>query len=226
VTDGSIDRCRRVILRRPFATSEVLLSHGDDTPPTESEEIAATPSADDGGLQVSNPGPVAETSKDARNAAEDDVGPDRGGPARLAERGSSDYGSGSRHLHTGQFTDSIGFQAELVEVAWQGPLPPPEQLAEYEKIVPGAAMRILSMAEAAISGPIQNTAKLTDAEIEASKRGLTFAIALTSVMSIASIVFFILAVVGVGSTAACITAGSVCLSVPVVMLVRAFITRS
>jgi len=82
------------------------------------------------------------------------------------------------------------------------------------------------MAEIAISGPIQNTAKLTDAEIEASKRGLTFAITLTSVMSIASIIFFILAVVGAGSTAACITAGSVCLSIPVVMLVRAFITRS
>jgi len=82
------------------------------------------------------------------------------------------------------------------------------------------------MAETAISGPIQNTAKLTSAEIEASKRGMTFAIALTSVMSIASVVFFALAVAGIGNTAACITAGSVFLSVPVVMLVRAFITRS
>jgi uncharacterized membrane protein len=111
-------------------------------------------------------------------------------------------------------------------VAWQGPLPPPEQLGEYEKIVPGAASRILAMAEIAISGPIQNTAKLTDAEIAASNRGMSFAIILTSVMSIASVVFFILAVAGVGKTAACITAGSVCLSIPVVMLVRAFITRS
>lgn len=100
--------------------------------------------------------------------------PDRVISTRLAERGSSDHGSDARQLHTGQFTDSIGFQAELVELAWQGPLPPPGQLAEYEKIVPGAAARILAMAEVAISGPIQNTAKLTDAEIEASKRGLTF----------------------------------------------------
>jgi uncharacterized membrane protein len=99
-------------------------------------------------------------------------------------------------------------------------------LGEYEKVVPGAAARILAMAEATISGPIQNTAKLTDAEIEASKRGLNFAIALTSVMSVASVLFFALAVAGVGSSAACITAGSVCLSIPVVMLVRAFITRS
>jgi uncharacterized membrane protein len=202
------------------------LSHGDDPSPVEPEEVATTAPAHDEGLRVPDLGPVAEASEDARRAAEGDVGPDRGGPARLAERGGSDYGSAARHVHTGQFTDSIGFQAELVEVAWQGPLPPPEQLGEYEKIVPGAAMRILAMAETAISGPIQNAAKLTDAEIEASKRGLTFAIALTSIMSIASIIFFILAVLGVGSTAACITAGSVCLSIPVVMLVRAFITRS
>jgi uncharacterized membrane protein len=210
----------------PLATSEVLLTYGDDPPPVGPEELAVSAPPNDGGLQVSNPGPVAEAKEDARSTAEDDIGSDQGGPSRLAERGSSDYRSDARQLHTGQFTDSIGFQAELVEVAWQGPLPPPEQLAEYEKIVPGAAMRILAMAEAAISGPIQNTAKLTDAEIEASRRGLTFAIALTSVMSVASIVFFILAVVGAGSTAACITAASVCLSIPVVLLVRAFITRS
>jgi uncharacterized membrane protein len=202
------------------------LSHGDDSAPVEPEPNADTAPTDYGGLQVPDPGPVAEAPEDARSAAEDDAGSGRSGSASLAERGSSDYGGGARRLHTGEFTDSIGFQAELVEVAWQGPLPPPEQLAEYEKIIPGAAMRILSMAEVAISGPIQNTAKLTDAEIEASKRGLTFAITLTSIMSIASIIFFILAVAGAGSTAACITAGSVCLSVPVVMLVRAFITRS
>jgi uncharacterized membrane protein len=111
-------------------------------------------------------------------------------------------------------------------VAWQGPLPPPQVLGEYEKIVPGSALRILAMAETVISGPVQNAAKLTDAEIEGSKRGLTFAMVLTAAMAIASVTFFALAVAGVGNTAACITAGSVCLSIPVVMLVRAFISRS
>lgn len=210
-----------------------MLNHGDHpTPPTAGEaNVAETAGSDSGtgsseGLQLSNPGPVAKASEDAGRTGEGDDGADRSRPAGLAERGSSDYGSSTSHLHPGQFTDSLGFQAELVQVAWQGPLPPPEQLGEYERIVPGAAMRILAMAETAISGPIRNTAKLTDAEIEASKRGLSFAIVLTSIMSVASVVFFALAVAGIGHTAACITAGSVCLSIPVVMLVRAFITRS
>lgn len=82
------------------------------------------------------------------------------------------------------------------------------------------------MAETVISGPVQNAAKLTDAEVEGSRRGLAFAMVLTSATFVASVVFFILAVLGVGSTAACITAGSVFLSVPVIMLVRSFITRS
>jgi len=87
-------------------------------------------------------------------------------------------------------------------------------------------MRILAMAEITISGPVENAAKLTNAEIEASKLGLSYAIKLTSAMAVAAVIFFALGIAGVGSTAASITAGSVCLSIPVVMLVRSFITRS
>jgi hypothetical protein len=82
------------------------------------------------------------------------------------------------------------------------------------------------MAEKAISGPIDNETQLTNAEVDASKRGLSFAIKLTSTMAFAAVCFFALAVGGVGNTAASLTAGSVCLSVPVVMLIRSFITRS
>jgi len=91
--------------------------------------------------------------------------------------------------------------------------------------VPGSAERIIAMAELAVRGPIENATRLTQAEIEASKRGMSFAMKLTSVMSLAAVVFFALAVAGIGVTAA-LTAGGVCLSVPVVMLVRSFITRS
>lgn len=35
--------------------------------------------------------------------------------------------------------------------AWHGPLPPPESLKQYDNIVPGAAERILSMAEKEMS---------------------------------------------------------------------------
>jgi hypothetical protein len=81
------------------------------------------------------------------------------------------------------------------------------------------------MAELAIKAPIENTAKLTEAEIDASKRGLAFAMRLTLGMSVMAVIFFILGVAGIGTTAA-LTAGGVCLSVPVVMLIRSFITRS
>ncbi len=81
------------------------------------------------------------------------------------------------------------------------------------------------MAELGVRGPIENTANLTNAEIEASRQGMTFAMVLTSAMAVAAIVFFALAVAGIGTTAA-LTAGGVCLSVPVVMLIRSFITRS
>jgi uncharacterized membrane protein len=91
--------------------------------------------------------------------------------------------------------------------------------------VPGSAERIIAMAELAVRGPFENTTKLTDAEIDASRRGLSFAIKLTSAMSVAAVIFFALAVAGIGVTAA-LTAGGVCLSVPVVMLIRSFITRS
>ena len=81
------------------------------------------------------------------------------------------------------------------------------------------------MAELAVRGPIENVAKLTEAEIDASRHGLSFAIKLTAAMAFAAVVFFALAVAGIGVTAA-LTAGGVCLSVPVVMLIRSFITRS
>lgn len=80
--------------------------------------------------------------------------------------------------------------------AWSGPLPPPDILGEYERQLPGAAERIL-----------------------------TFAMRLTTAMIAASAIFFALAVARVGNTGAAMAGGSVFLSVPVIMLFRAFITR-
>ena len=79
---------------------------------------------------------------------------------------------------------------------WSGPLPPPDILGEYERQLPGAAERIL-----------------------------TFAMRLTTAMISISAVFFSLAVARVGNTGAAMAGGSVFLSVPVIMLFRAFITR-
>lgn len=80
--------------------------------------------------------------------------------------------------------------------AWSGPLPPPDILGEYERQLPGAAERILA-----------------------------FAMRLTTAMISISAIFFALAVARVGNTSAAMVGGSVFLSVPVIMLFRAFITR-
>jgi hypothetical protein len=80
--------------------------------------------------------------------------------------------------------------------AWSGPLPPPDILGEYERQLPGAAERILA-----------------------------FAMRLTTAMISVSAIFFALAVARVGNTGAAMAGGSVFLSVPVIMLFRAFITR-
>jgi uncharacterized membrane protein len=190
-----------------------------------SGEEAKSEGADIEGLRLPNSGSVTEASEDAGSPGEDSERPDRGDQRSLVERRGSDPRSVEDHPGQEQFPQSVTSPLEVVGYAWSGPLPPPSDLAGYESIVPGSAERIIAMAELAVRGPIEKTAKLTEAEIDASKLGLSFAIKLTAAMTFAAVVFFALAVAGIGVTAA-LTAGGVCLSVPVVMLIRSFITRS
>lgn len=67
-------------------------------------------------------------------------------------------------------------------VAWSGPLPPPEILQQYDAVAPGAANRILVMAENRQLDRIEmNKAasaredKILDSAVSQSKRGLWFA---------------------------------------------------
>ena len=64
------------------------------------------------------------------------------------------------------------------------------------------------MAEKSITGRIDEDAKSTDAEIEAARRGLSFAMRLTSAMTLVTVVFFVLGGTGIGRTAAWMTAGA------------------
>ena len=202
------------------------MSHGDDPASAGSGNQADSNRPDDQGLQVHDSGSVPEATEDAASAGESSEGPDRSHQGSVVDRRDSHQASVADHSQQDQFTRSVSSQLEVVGyAAWSAPLPAPQDLAGYEAVVPGSAERIIAMAELAVRGPIENAAKLTEAEIEASKRGLSFAIKLTSAMSLAAVVFFALAVAGIGRTAA-LTAGGVCLSVPVVMLVRSFITRS
>ncbi|MGE8279065.1 MAG: DUF2335 domain-containing protein [Stenotrophomonas sp.] len=51
-------------------------------------------------------------------------------------------------LKVGESTGSAGVTKQIaVQQTWQGPIPSPKQLAEFEAIKPGLADRIVSMAE-------------------------------------------------------------------------------
>jgi uncharacterized membrane protein len=100
---------------------------------------------------------------------------------------------------------------------WSGPLPPAAEVRQYEEILPGSAKKILNMANKSLTGQIVIADKLATAEIKAAKRGQDRALALTLIAFIVSIVFFCL-----GNA----VAGVAFVSVPVVMLIRSFITRS
>ncbi len=200
------------------------MSSGDDPASTGSGGEADSGGTSNEGLRLPDPGSIAEAAQDAGRPAEDSEGSGTSDQGSLVERGGGDQGSVADYPPQEHFP-RVGGNLEVVGYSWSSPLPPASELAAYDRIVPGAAERIISMAELAVSGPIDNAAKLTDAEIDASKRGLSFAMKLTAGMAIVAVIFFALGVAGIGTTAA-ITAGGVCLSVPVVMLIRSFITRS
>lgn len=100
-----------------------------------------------------------------------------------------------------------------MEQAWAGPLPDPATLGFYEQILPGAAERILIMAEEATTGHLRTADKLADAEIETAKTGQGLAFTLALVAFTAAIVFFSLHNN---------LAGTLFLSVPVLMFIKSF----
>jgi uncharacterized membrane protein len=57
---------------------------------------------------------------------------------------------------------------------YSGPIPPPESLEKYEKILPGLANRIMTQAENQTSHRIEIENKVIDSDIFNSKLGLIF----------------------------------------------------
>lgn len=70
-------------------------------------------------------------------------------------------------------------QQVRIERSFSGPLPPPDALDHYERILPGAAERILRMAEIEGEERRANVAKLVSTETKVEKRGqlMAFAVA-------------------------------------------------
>ena len=61
-----------------------------------------------------------------------------------------------------------------VSEQFSGPMPHPKHLREYEAVLPGAAERILSMAERNLYHNMAGNRTMLDAEIEDRKRGMKY----------------------------------------------------
>lgn len=86
----------------------------------------------------------------------------------------------------------------MTQSSWNGPLPPPDALEEYERICPGAANRVLSMAErnlairetreatvrAALDGQIHVQSVLAAADTDALKRGQYLAAGVSALVAL------------------------------------------
>jgi uncharacterized membrane protein len=64
---------------------------------------------------------------------------------------------------------------------WQGPLPRPDDLAQYEQILPGLANRIVAMAEDALEGQVYSEKTLAKGDVDSVRRGQWMAFALGGV---------------------------------------------
>ena len=98
--------------------------------------------------------------------------------------------------------------------SWIGPLPRPDVLELYERIVPGSGTRIIAMAESETTEKARTDRLLAQGEVDSTRFGVAVAAVLGSVCVVAAIGFFIVHN---------IPAGSIMLSIPVLTLIRAFI---
>jgi len=83
-------------------------------------------------------------------------------------------------------------------VAFFGPLPPPQVLEQYEKVLPGAADRIITMAEQQSVHRRQLETKVIDSDVKNSKLGLCFGliIGIAALISATVMAFFNITVGG------------------------------
>ncbi|MYC29849.1 MAG: DUF2335 domain-containing protein [Chloroflexi bacterium] len=82
-----------------------------------------------------------------------------------ADSGQAEFGLSS--------ADTPDLQIQETTIAWQGPLPPPGALQAYDDVIPGAADRILKMAEDQAAHRIQMDRLAVHSEIRSSLWGVT-----------------------------------------------------
>jgi uncharacterized membrane protein len=82
----------------------------------------------------------------------------------------SDEGAPEAPAHRDRRAD-VATQGLAIGTRFEGPIPPPEMLREYERIKPGFADRILGLAEREAAHRHQETSKLVDAQITDASAG-------------------------------------------------------
>lgn len=95
--------------------------------------------------------------------------------------------------------------------SYSGPLPLPDHLEQYDRLVPGTAASII---DTVYRAPERRQQQALDSVTETSKRGQGWAIALAVICVVASIVFFAL-----GNN----VAGSVLLGAPLIAMLGMFL---
>lgn len=77
-----------------------------------------------------------------------------------------------------QRRDLTAVAAQITEIVvsehFSGPMPHPRHLRQYEDVLPGAAERILTMAEKSLEHNTSMSARMLAAEIDDSRRGMRF----------------------------------------------------
>jgi uncharacterized membrane protein len=201
----------------PIRLPEVPLSHGDNPPQTAAGKDTGSSGPPDEGLRQPDPRSVTPA---ADGSAADPAARLADGSVDDSAAGDSGGGPGGREAESAAPIASAAIREAVrleLQQWWQGPLPPPEILSQYEQLLPGMAERLLVIAEKSATGQIDTADKMATAEIEAAKLGQSLAFALTLFAFIAAVVFFALdnRWAGVAFT-----------SVPVAMLIRSFLRRS
>ena len=107
----------------------------------------------------------------------------------------NDQDGGTREIAESQPTQRLTDvappqQIEVMAAAWQGPLPPPHELRQYNEIVPGAADRIIEMAEKQSDHRIQMEKTVIGGDSKRSYIGI-FAAFILSAMAIGGGIYLI-----------------------------------
>lgn len=99
-----------------------------------------------------------------------------------------------------------------MEARFSGPLPPPQLFEGYERVCPGAAERILAMAEAQTFSRIEQEKKVISEDTRLARHGQIYAFTLGTGAIIGGVVLGVAGQPWLGGTLITIFGGTLCLA--------------